>query len=462
MKKIGIIGAGFSGTMTAIHLVSNATSATAVHLINQHDSLNKGVAYNPYSKKQLLNVVTSRMSAFLSEPSHFLDWVLQHPGYRDKDPSLIAESFLPRYLYGEYLSDLWEKTVSGNLNPHAAVNVVNDSVSALRKSGTGYTIELDSGERLEVDHCVIASGNNLPGHPKIDDTRFFSSKNYFQNPWDRSTVLDTDPDLPVLIVGNGLTMVDTVIGLLENHFPNKIISISPNGFNILPHRHSNFKYAKMIEEMKAEVTLHQLVALFNKHVKKLTVFGLSAEPIIDAMRPHTSRIWQQMTLREKRTFMGRLRHLWGVARHRIPPHIHDLMQQLQIEGRLKIYSGKLISLADDGPGVQVRFFNKKNRALEEIVVSRVINCTGPETDFTRLKNNFLSQSLRDGLISQDELKLGINTDVQTFEVIGVDGKTQQNLYTLGGHLKGMLWESTAVAEIREQAERLAKLILLKS
>ena len=64
-----------------------------------------------------------------------------------------------------------------------------------------------------------------------------------------------------------------------------------------------------------------------------------------------------------------------------------------------------------------------------------------------------------GIIAQDELKLGINADPETFEVLDKDGHRNKTLYTIGTNLKGVLWESTAVNELKLQAERLAERIV---
>jgi uncharacterized NAD(P)/FAD-binding protein YdhS len=65
------------------------------------------------------------------------------------------------------------------------------------------------------------------------------------------------------------------------------------------------------------------------------------------------------------------------------------------------------------------------------------------------------------MLKQDDLNLGIDADPITFEVRDQLNRTQPNLYTLGGNLKGVLWESTAVNELRDQALVLANHILNK-
>ncbi len=455
MEKIAIIGGGFSGTMTGVHLIRNARAPLEIKLINETDALNTGIAYNPYSKKALLNVVSSRMSAFASDPDHFLNWVMQQDHFRDKDRTLIANSFLPRYLYGEYLQDIWKDALKQAEGKKIQVDVISSSVKDLTLLKDSIDIELKDKSRLSTKYAIIASGNHLPGNPNIKGSFFTSSANYFQNPWDIRSVSGINSKEPVLIIGNGLTMVDTVIGLLENGFQGPIVSISPNGFNILPHRHNGLSYTKLVEEIGDKTSLFELVKLFNKHMKLIREYGLSAEPLIDSLRSLTQTIWKRLTMAEKRIFMSRLRHLWGVARHRIPLHIHDKLQQLRIEGRLHIVSGKLIDIIGNDDNIIALFYDKKQKQSVQLAVSRVINCTGPETDLLKLDDNYLKNALLKGIICQDELKLGINADPDTFEALNPAGKVQSGLYIMGSNLKGLLWESTAVSELRVQAEKIA-------
>ena len=94
--------------------------------------------------------------------------------------------------------------------------------------------------------------------------------------------------------------------------------------------------------------------------------------------------------------------------------------------------------------------------MQKLKVSRIINCTGPETDLMNVEKSFLKNCLIKGILTQDKLKLGITADTETFQVINSEGKPHISLFTLGSNLKGELWESTAVNELRGQAEKLAE------
>ena len=98
----------------------------------------------------------------------------------------------------------------------------------------------------------------------------------------------------------------------------------------------------------------------------------------------------------------------------------------------------------------------------DLQVSSIINCTGPETDLSRVPEHFLHACLNEGIISQDPLKLGISAETTTYKVKDQKGNTKHNLFTLGSNLKGELWESTAVNELRLQAEKLAEQLLLEN
>jgi uncharacterized NAD(P)/FAD-binding protein YdhS len=460
LKNTSIIGGGFAGTITAVQMIYKLKNAARILLISDAGSLNKGFAYNTYSKKHLLNVITAKMSAFADKPDHFLDWIMKREEFSDKDRTLIANAFLPRQLYGEYLTSLWIEAMETAKSKNISVEFIDSKVVSLEVTPFKVKLTLANKTQIEVDNCVIATGNNIPGNPKITNASFFPNKNYFQNPWLIESVLNTNSTRPILIIGNGLTMVDTVLGLIENGFKGEIYSLSPNGFNILPHRHNGLKYTRFTEELTENISLLELVKLIHKHIKSVREYGVSAEPVIDSIRPHTQRIWRNLTDKEKQMFMLRLRHLWGVARHRIPLHTHDKIQQLRIDGKLHILSGRIINFSESGDTIFVDYFDKKVNCLKTIETSRIINCTGPETDLMKLENSFLKNCHEQGTIIQDKLRLGIRTNIETFEVINSKGDLQHNLYTLGSNLKGELWESTAVNELRDQAERLASRLTL--
>lgn len=452
MKNICIIGGGFSGISSAIQLIKK-TRNIQITLIDDK-SIAKGIAYNPYSNKHLLNVVTSKMSIFDDNPNHFLDWVISKESYKNEDREILSQSFLSRKLYGEYLTETWGEYINIAVNKNIKLNIINDKVIDIDINDS-INVLTKNNQKIISDYCILATGNNTPKNPDIKNNNFYNSKYYFKNPWDVNSVTNINNNLPILIIGNGLTMVDTVLGLIEKGFKGEIYSISPNGFNILAHKHIGLKYTKINEELNSDLSLYELVKIVNKHIKNVRKYGISAEPVIDAIRPHTQEIWLNLTLKEKKTFISRLRHLWGVARHRIPQHIHEKIQMLRLNNKLHIISGKLINMEDFYSYVGVEYINKKTNKFNKLKVSRVINCTGPNTIINDSSDdNFLKKCLNKGIIKQDELNLGICVDIKTLRIKNIN-QIYDNIFAIGTLLRGELWETTAINELRKQSEMIA-------
>jgi uncharacterized NAD(P)/FAD-binding protein YdhS len=459
MKSIGIIGGGFSGLMVAYQLVKNTSLPIRVCIFNKHEFMARGTAYSVDKDFYLLNVIAAKMSALPDDPDHFLNWVMQTQAYKSLDRSMISQAFLPRKLYGEYLSDLWEKLQQSASDKGCLIEQKSTEICSVSKVDELFSFTCRDGVVYPFDVCVLATGNELPKTPNSITQEMKNSGFYFGNPWSSQVLKDVDEFKQLLIIGNGLTMVDTVIGLQQSGFKGTIYSISPNGFNILPHRNNGLVYKKLNEEILGITGLRGIATAVFKHIRIVRKFGLSAEPVIDSLRPNVQHIWQHLHLAEKKVFLSRLRHLWGVARHRIPLHIHDRIQQLRIEKKLHIIAGKINAVNLNQERAIVDFYNKKTGIIESVQVDRIINCTGPNSDMVKTSSTLLKQLINQGLICQDELKLGLKVDINSYQVIKQDGKVNQCFYTLGNHLRGELWESTAVNELRQQAKEVAQQIL---
>ncbi|MBV8141139.1 MAG: FAD/NAD(P)-binding protein, partial [Verrucomicrobia bacterium] len=103
-----VIGAGFSGTLTAVHLVRLSGGTISVALIEKKQRFARGVAYATEDLDHLLNVPAGRMGAYAKDPEHFLRWCHEHPDTCRAAgvQNVLAGSFVPRKLYGDYLEEV--------------------------------------------------------------------------------------------------------------------------------------------------------------------------------------------------------------------------------------------------------------------------------------------------------------------------------------------------------------------
>jgi uncharacterized NAD(P)/FAD-binding protein YdhS len=94
-----------------------------------------------------------------------------------------------------------------------------------------------------------------------------------------------------------------------------------------------------------------------------------------------------------------------------------------------------------------------------VTVGRIINCTGPETDVAKSSNVLLRALYNSGLVLREPLGLGIQA-LPSGQVIQGDGTASTSLFAVGNLMKGVLWESTAVPELRVSASQIADQILV--
>src|SRR5277367_3899143 len=113
--SFGIVGAGFSGSLLAVHLLRRLPQSARVYLIERRSEFGSGLAYSTANASHLLNVRAERMSAFENEPGHFLNWLSEQ-----KEMDLpFGTAFVPRGLYGRYIQSLLSDqlgTEGGNRN----------------------------------------------------------------------------------------------------------------------------------------------------------------------------------------------------------------------------------------------------------------------------------------------------------------------------------------------------------
>ena len=101
MKTIGIIGGGFSGTLTAVNLARFSDQPLKVVIVNTKRPFGRGTAYSTRCKSHLLNVAARNMSAFPDPPSHFVDWLRTRTEFNLLSDQELREIFAPRQVYGD-------------------------------------------------------------------------------------------------------------------------------------------------------------------------------------------------------------------------------------------------------------------------------------------------------------------------------------------------------------------------
>ena len=239
-----------------------------------------------------------------------------------------------------------------------------------------------------------------------------------------------------------------------------IVALSRRGH--LPNAHLSVSVAPIgawLNPEQAPTTLLELWRLIRMRVALTEREGHDWRAVIDGLRPINEKLWQRLSLQERRRFLRHVAVLWDVHRHRVAPQLHEQLQQLINSGALEIIAGRLEAKQNRAKRLQLRIRRRGAASSEYLEVDRLITCTGIRLDYARSTQPLLQRLLQRQQLQADVLALGITTTPQG-ELVGGNGQVVSGMYTLGPPRRGELWESTAVPELRQQAQELASHILM--
>ena len=457
MQTVAIIGGGFCGTLTAVNLARLSADPRRVVVVNDKYPLGRGVAYGTRRSEHLLNVVARNMSAFPDLPSHFVDWLRTRSDFADVPLAELREQFIPRRAYGDYLQDLlfWQSQPLGDTS-RVRIELMEDTAIDLVPDGRGAQVTLKSGDSLYADQIVLATGNFAP-HDLVPPGPVHEHPAYCANPW--RVWYESLPSAreDVLLVGTGLTMIDVFLTLQNLGWEGKIYALSRNG--LLPQPHfKGTDYPNFPPEDVDTLGLRGLVALIEDHCARLHSAGINPGVAVDKLRPLTQRIWRSFSVEEKQEFSRRYRTRWNVVRHRIPPVVARLIDTAQKEEKLHVLKGKLHEVRSDGDRIVAAIDLGHGRPARELTVGMLVNCTGPRESVNDAPDALFQNLSERGLVRADELDMGIDV-TPDFAVVDREGQPSNFLFAIGPLLKGTLWETTAVPELRSQAYQVALALL---
>jgi uncharacterized NAD(P)/FAD-binding protein YdhS/HEAT repeat protein len=456
---IAIIGAGFSGTLVATHLLRQARGPLEIKLIERHpEQLFRGVAYSTREDCHVLNVPAGNMSAFPDRPDHFLQWAL---GRQERLADFFGvdeispQAFLPRRVYGEYLDGLFKQALA-EAHPGVNLEIVHDEVVDIGSDARVPSLTLRSGNTIKAQRVVLALGNFPPADPPVADGSFYRSSRYQRNPWLTDVCPVAAPGESYLMIGSGLTMVDLAIALDERHFRGGIHVVSRRGL-LPPAQRPAGETPGRIDLGEHPPTVRSLLRRFRAQLKT-SGGNRDWRSLISSMRPHTHLIWGALSLPEKRRFLRHLRPFWDNHRHQLAPAAARKLDAMIGSGRLTIHAGRVERFVEKERGVEVMIRLRGSGEKKSLRVNRVVNCTGSECDYRKLMHPLTDQLIERGRAVPDPVSFGLAV-APNGALIDAEGRASESLFTLGPPRKGTLWETTAVPEIRVQARQLAELLL---
>ncbi|MBS1963554.1 MAG: FAD/NAD(P)-binding protein [Bdellovibrionales bacterium] len=430
-KTVAIVGGGASGTLVAARLLASPACRNGrlkVLHIERDAEIGKGIAYSTTASFHYLNVRRDKMSAFPEDPAHFSRWVGR------RYPATPIADFQPRTRYAEYLRELLEEARSAA--PTEAYASVRDRVTGfVRRSDGRLELATESGTAIVCHRLVVATGHRPPGVPEgLREIR--GSARFIVDPWVAGELAKIGANEAVLVVGSGLTAVDTVLSLMHAGHATTIDGVSRRGLSPLSHpeSESEFDVPLPLSDERPRGVLRALRVAADRA-------GDRWPEVVDRFRPEIHRIWAKWTVRERGSFLRHARAYWEVHRHRVAPAVFREWNDYRAAGKTRFFAGRVLAAVEEKKGIRVRIARRDGGA-EEKRYDRIVNCTGGEPDLSLFEP---------GIYAADPNGVGLPTD-GAGHPLRRDGKFESDVFVVGPSLRTLFWEMTAVPDLKNQAK----------
>ncbi len=440
---IVVVGGGFSGTLTAIHL-SRRLPETPVILIEETGEAGPGLAYRSTDAAAWLNVPAAKMSAFQNQPHHFLDYARQQLG-----EGVQEADFLPRHVYGGYLKRCLEEELEKN----PLLRVEKRRVHDLTRGDSANTARVIFKDQTSIDaaHVVLATGNQ--------GSAFASSlwADHAKPARSHEAISTIHAGDTVLIVGTGLTMIDAVLDLDRRGDAASIHIVSRNG--LLPRAYAppSPTPAPDLDHLP-DSNLRRAVRLFRRAIREHEARGGDWRDLFHEIRDATPSLWKEFSAKDKTRFLRFISPFWEVHRHQCPPETYQKIQSLLASGKLVQHRGTIVSIEHSGSAIRLGLASRsRNSPTRWIEAQHLLDATGPARDLQVIADPLIQNLLRRGFIKPDAHRLGAETSAD-YRALGRDNKPSPWLSVIGPMLRARYFEATAISELRLHAASAAKRI----
>ncbi|HTV84839.1 MAG TPA: FAD/NAD(P)-binding protein [Dyella sp.] len=446
MTDIAIIGGGAAGAAVFGSLL-NREDAGALHWIAGHAVAGRGVAYATDDDHHLLNVRAGGMGLYADQDEEFV----QHAARGDTN--VRATDFLPRRLFGDFVQAQLRRRIEAATQRGRRFVVHAQEAVRVEPQLDGYEILLADRASLRADVVVLAVGALAPRPLRTVTPQALASGAYELDPWRLPT--RTRAPRRLIVIGTGLTAVDTLLSASTRWPDAELIAVSRHGQLPFVHPVAPASAYAGQPHLNAQLLACDGAAPMLRHIRDALRErpNLDWRSVIDGMRPINASLWQGLTAPQRRQFLRHARWIWEAARHRVPPRSAQAIQQLRDEGRLQVQAARVLGVDGQGP-LEVTVRSRATQVLSTLQADLVVQATGLDTAVAFTEHTLLSQLLEDGLAVPDPLQLGVLAGADG-RLVNTRGDLQPGLYAIGSLLRGNLWECTAMPEIRSAAHALA-------
>jgi uncharacterized NAD(P)/FAD-binding protein YdhS len=441
---IAIVGAGASGLLSIAHLGRVAARhgiALHVALIDPAPDSAVGLAYSTTRPEHLMNVRACALTAFDDEPDHFVEWMAA------QGTPIHPHGFAPRMMFGRYLRSVADSTWGG-----VTVERIHQRCLGVGDAPTSGAISLtlEDGRQIVAGQLILALGNARPV-PLAG-----SADVVIDDPWDETALARIQPGDDVVIVGTGLTAVDTMLALDTSGHRGRRTVVSRHGR--WPGAHALAPSTCTVPAARSfdfaargvQPTARSIVAALRSALRDRG--SEDWQGVVDRVRPHTVRLWRSLDDAERARFIRHARPMWESHRHRMAPVIAEQLQLMLQDADTTTVAARIVSIqTDDGRAAVQIDQHGDARTLD---ARWVINCTGPSADIRRRSDPLVQSLLTNGHAQPGWRGWGFDVDecgrMQRCSTLGA-----AMISAIGPLRLGADFETIAIPEIRVQAASVA-------
>jgi len=420
--KIAIVGGGASGLLVALNLARKSQDSLHITIVEPRNVLGEGIAYSTQDEGHVLNVPAGRMSAFMDHPEHFMQWI-----------GCDKNTFAPRRAYARYLQETLQSLDLSKIN----LRHIQDKAISVAREGAEWKVVVAGGEELFANAVVLAIGHGesfqIPGVGKD-----LTSKRYLADPW-RLTVSAVDGHL--IGIGTGLTFIDHALTHIRRNSTNTVTGISRNG--LMPEAH----LAHRADPLEVPSIARENPEEMRRFIEEADDWRAAQ----DGIRHQLPDIWHRWSEQMKASFLDHDLRWWNVHRHRLAPEIAEEVRLAIDSGRIRVVKSGVSGVKEIDDGITVELSTG-----ESLKGDALVNCLGYRVAG---EESLIETLIASGLAQEGPLGLGVKTDYPRFNLLDGNGRPQENVFVIGPVLFGERFETTAIPELREQADLIAGQLL---
>jgi len=261
------------------------------------------------------------------------------------------------------------------------------------------SVVLRGGQIVPADRVVLALGHGAPAGPLAITSAVRTHPYYVGNPWTPGALDRVPGDVPVLLIGTGLTALDVAMSLSNRGRRAPLHAVSRRG--LLPQSHLEIQPKATGSFAHHGTDAGGLLRAVRRYA--------ASEPdwrcAVDTLRPQLDQLWWQLSVDARRRFLQHVAAYWEVHRHRMAPTVASRVTALRDSGALYTHAAAIhaIRRSERGFVVTLRFKEHGERTNgryrdESWPIGAIVNCTGPGGAATSTLGRAL---LDDGLARRD-------------------------------------------------------------